>query len=69
MTPTLVTLTPDPAVAGKPLSVTVPGSTSARPRRVTPSRPRALDPPAARVSPRLTRARACRAAPRSRAGV
>lgn len=66
MTPTLVTLTPDPAVAGKPLSVTVPGSTSARP---VVSRPRALDPPAARVSPRLTHARACRAAPRSRAGV
>ena len=31
MTPTLVTLSPDPAVAGKPLSVTVPGTTSAPP--------------------------------------
>jgi hypothetical protein len=28
MTPSLVTLSPDPAVAGKPLSVTVPGTTS-----------------------------------------
>jgi hypothetical protein len=57
MTPTAVTLSPDPAVAGKPLAVTVPGTTSARPvaSRVTVGA--SLSRPRAAPCPRLTRAR------------
>ena len=68
MTPSAVTLSPDPAVAGKPLAVTVPGTTSARPvaSRVTVG---ALC-CAPRTAPRLhlTRAPDVAALPRSCAG-
>jgi hypothetical protein len=53
MTPSTVTLSPDPAVAGKPLAVTVPGTTSAH----THTRTRSVLPCARARSARLSPAR------------